>query len=947
MLRWLFLAIFLLVLPHSCHAYLPRKSDIDKAWAATKKGQAMMSLMGFAVDVGMACSAAGAADDCAVKPSICAALRLGLDATVGRVVVFAGLTDAVLSEFCLGEPTLKCCRTLNDGDCHSAFNSPAPINCEGNPTYGPTETAGPCVRPCPGCAGCICNYLAACVTPIEDRRELFFLNDGDSAPTSEFTPVDNDHRLLQKSPFEEYPFDYIHLSRMNGFVDRVGVVLNQMNPNNPPADWTLIEGNGVTSNDTTVVSELLDFITFRGCTNFSENVVLLQDSIGTVIPADFRGDQVDRPGDIIDQYPAIRQHLHYFALARLALDIPQFWLRVDFINGNIWNEELRQSTLTENNISDPEADLLKLVDYGGLQLLKLSLSDNWPLILVPVNESLWQLDLSFEKTGGLLKCTKGNGRAEASQIQSFETIVDGADVTLTLELADKNVDFLAVRIYWGDGTPAEVDIVSDQVVPMITKTHSFESTCGDNHIIIQLTNKAGLRTIVRKTVDIVSCPAANTSPLMVDYPDVASVELQIDLTKGGNRFGDAGYQVFHFEGTEQDIPRSELVDWNATGIYSGMGDYANDDDSIAPSLLNMSFPWTGDPLRHFFFTCRTIDHYIYTSGIADLLQVRVRTISGDLIDVPFNYTGAIQCARRGNLFEDEQGRRLVSLRRASEGSLIEEGSGIEDELFRQEGFYFESFPGRYVYAASLGDTVVETETPSAAPTAGGGGGFFCFSGGSLVEDEERGSIAMHELQVGDRVYVGNDSFERVVAFGHKSDTIVGQYLKIFFDGGSLEISPDHMVFVSGHGFKPASEVIRGDHLTNPGDEKLLVVNRIEHVEKTGAYAPFTESGSIVVNGVVASNYVSFPVNIFGYEFESGHWIAHISQAPYRLVLLLGWCTEEVYSADGVSDWVMSTDSIDWLLEQNEFVFAIVFFPLYALSLLAHGMEHTIKLLLPA
>lgn len=723
-MRWLFLTTFLLVLPHSCYAFRIRKSDIDKGWAATKKGQQMMALMGLAIDIDMACSAAGAADDCFVKPSICAALRLGLDATVGRVVVFAGLTNAVLSEFRLGEPTLKCCLTLNDGSCHSAFNSPAPINCEGNPNYGPTETAGPCVRPCPGCAGCICHYLAACVTPNEDGRELFFLRDGDSMSTSEFTPVDG-HRWLEEgeSRFEEYPFDYVHLSRMDGFVDRVGVVLNQMNPNNPPADWTLIEGNGVTSIDTTVASELLDFITFRGCTGFSENVVLLQDNIGTVIPVDFRGDQVDRPGDIIDQYPTIRQSLHYFALARLALDIPQFWLRVDFINGNIWNEEFRQSTLTENGISDPEADLLKLVDYGGLQLLKLSLSDNWPLILVPVDESLWQLDQAFEETGGLLKCTKDSGRAEATQIQSFEATVDGADVTLTFELADENVDFLAVRIYWGDGTPAEVDLLSNQVVPMLTKTHSFESMCGANDIIIQLTNKAGLRTVVRNTVDIVSCPTATTSPLTVDYPDVVRVELQIDLTKGGNQFGDAGYQVFHFEGTEQDIPRSELVDWNSEGAYSGMGDYANDEDSVAPSLLNMTFPWTGSPLRHFFFTCRTSDHYIYTSGIADLLQVQIRTVSGDLIDVPFNYTGSIQCARRGNLFEDEQGRRLVSLRKASEGNLIEEGSGIDDELFRQEGFYFESFPGRYTYAASLDDIAVETQTPTAAPTSGGG---FCF-----------------------------------------------------------------------------------------------------------------------------------------------------------------------------------------------------------------------------
>ena len=72
-----------------------------------------------------------------------------------------------VSKICTGGNVFKCCRTK--GGCHSAFNSPTPINCEGNVAYGPTYTAGEC-RGGGLFEGCTCDYLPLCHGPFIDSK---------------------------------------------------------------------------------------------------------------------------------------------------------------------------------------------------------------------------------------------------------------------------------------------------------------------------------------------------------------------------------------------------------------------------------------------------------------------------------------------------------------------------------------------------------------------------------------------------------------------------------------------------------------------------------------------------------------------------------------------------------------------------------------------------------
>merc|ERR1712193_79744 len=67
-----------------------------------------------------------------------------------------------------------------------------------------------------------------------------------------------------------------------------------------------------------------------------------------------------------------------------------------------------------------------------------------------------------------------------------------------------------------------------------------------------------------------------------------------------------------------------------------------------------------------------------------------------------------------------------------------------------------------------------------------------------------------------------------------------------------------------------------------------VVTKIMLVTKNGFYNPLTSSGTIQVNGITASNYISFQKENNEYaEFQGGievmshHDAAHIAMAPYR------------------------------------------------------------------
>ena len=223
----------------------------------------------------------------------------------------------------------------------------------------------------------------------------------------------------------------------------------------------------------------------------------------------------------------------------------------------------------------------------------------------------------------------------------------------------------------------------------------------------------------------------------------------------------------------------------------------------------------------------------------------------------------------------------------------------------------------------------------------------CFSSENMVDVLGKGRVSMSELTIGDKVMAGN-KYETVYSFGHRNTEMYTEFLQIFAgDVMAAELSEDHMLFVEGRAF-PASAIKVGDQLDLV--DGSAEVTKIVTVGREGAFAPFTDSGVINMNGVVASTYVnlqgqsdSFMVGT--YKTLSMQFIAHATQAPHRVVCAVnfGFCEAERYNEDGISTWVAAElEASKWLFGQNGYVMGAAFGPILFLVGVAGLIEFLVK-----
>jgi hypothetical protein len=225
------------------------------------------------------------------------------------------------------------------------------------------------------------------------------------------------------------------------------------------------------------------------------------------------------------------------------------------------------------------------------------------------------------------------------------------------------------------------------------------------------------------------------------------------------------------------------------------------------------------------------------------------------------------------------------------------------------------------------------EAPTASPTPGF---VVCFSGESTVEVQNRGIVKMRDLVIGDFVKVNDDTYEPIYSFGHKKSDASATFLEILTDGRNppLEISHDHMVVMKDNHVVPACMINVGDSLL-ASSGKPIAVTRIREVVRIGVYAPFTASGLITVNGVVASNYVSFHRDSHVLKIGtwrtplSFQWLAHTFESPHRTsCYLLMDCSKESYSSIGLSRWVEGPLKFSrWLLSLHPVLMLLILVPL--------------------
>jgi Hint module len=240
----------------------------------------------------------------------------------------------------------------------------------------------------------------------------------------------------------------------------------------------------------------------------------------------------------------------------------------------------------------------------------------------------------------------------------------------------------------------------------------------------------------------------------------------------------------------------------------------------------------------------------------------------------------------------------------------------------------------------------DVRTSMLARIPAGGGISVCFPGESRVEVANKGLVALKDLTLGDMVKVSREKYSEIYSFGHYDREVHASYLSI--DAGldsPLLISPDHMVFVNDKAIRAASVTI-GDKLSLA--DGYATVRSIDTVSAVGAFAPFTKDGTLVVDSIKVSSYVDLDDDSKlmkgSFSFFDMHWLAHLSQAPHRLICEVSksFCSSESYN-DGISVWVKQPHAISkWLMQQSTLVVWVIFLPLFAVLVLFAAVEMIVQ-----
>jgi len=207
----------------------------------------------------------------------------------------------------------------------------------------------------------------------------------------------------------------------------------------------------------------------------------------------------------------------------------------------------------------------------------------------------------------------------------------------------------------------------------------------------------------------------------------------------------------------------------------------------------------------------------------------------------------------------------------------------------------------------------------------------CFSGNSMVVTKQQNgdvsSIPMKDLRLGGFVLVNSDDdnyhhYEKVYSFAHYHTTMETEYMQLL--PSKLELTPQHLVYVQNYQEPiPASSVQVGDVLLQGMRSNTTRVTKIRIVKRQGMYAPLTPSGTIIVNGVKASNYIALQPTNSSYLLQMGstvsishHAVSHMFVTfYYRLYSLIN--TEEVYTRDGVAFYLDGPYQLFiWMLQEK-------------------------------
>ncbi|XP_059168433.1 sonic hedgehog protein-like [Physella acuta] len=140
----------------------------------------------------------------------------------------------------------------------------------------------------------------------------------------------------------------------------------------------------------------------------------------------------------------------------------------------------------------------------------------------------------------------------------------------------------------------------------------------------------------------------------------------------------------------------------------------------------------------------------------------------------------------------------------------------------------------------------------------------CFPKGSSVLLENGRKELVENLSPGMKVLAFDKKkgfvYDEIYMFGHKQGNAVSKFVVVHTESHQITISPEHLILCKKNdteSFVTAKTVSLGDEILTKSELGFVwsSVADVTYRVDRGLYAPFTRSGTIVVDGVVASCYI--------------------------------------------------------------------------------------------
>ena len=144
---------------------------------------------------------------------------------------------------------------------------------------------------------------------------------------------------------------------------------------------------------------------------------------------------------------------------------------------------------------------------------------------------------------------------------------------------------------------------------------------------------------------------------------------------------------------------------------------------------------------------------------------------------------------------------------------------------------------------------------------------------------------MRDVRIGDRLLDAHGTYSPVLTFLlHEQQRPAINYLQISTNHSTLEITPSHLILMRHQGdttpprylraarLRPSDNIFSVRSHSNESIEETQVIEVIRNVERNDAYAPLTESGTLVVDDMVVSCYAQY----------EHHSLIHAAMFPFRM-----------------------------------------------------------------